>query len=345
MEKLGMSLNGFGNDDVSILFRSIEEGASLKHLRIYHINGFMISCATIERLLLMCWMTTSVKELDFRRCCFDGNSLSYLLKALSKRTIIDNLNLSFVATTTKSNWQAILPSVRVSKLVLADENLASGPVIQQFAGHEYIQHLNFIQCSDSFLRSGVCEFLQENTSPLELILDPRAVFKGPSIRGIESQSPGLKSITCHSLANIDLVDFARRVADMHCLRKLTLGQFPEAILSEEFFLILAQSMKQNTSLCTLSLPECLATNAAIRSHLVNIRCFLAINRVGRMRLIEHHDPVPDSLWARVLVRSSCDPDGIFYALRERPDLCGYRQPTVMAATHDDENPTKRPRFL
>jgi hypothetical protein len=56
---------------------------------------------------------------------------------------------------------------------------------------------------------------------------------------------------------------------------------------------------QNTTLCSVSLPIRLLANAAIRKdlakHLITIRYFSAINRVGRLRLIEHPDPVPNGV--------------------------------------------------
>jgi hypothetical protein len=65
--------------------------------------------------------------------------------------------------------------------------------------------------------------------------------------------------------------------------------------------------------------------------LANIRRPLAINRVGRLRLImEPRDQVPAGRWAHMLARSSCDPDGIFCALCEKPDIV----PTCSSAHHD-----------
>ncbi len=70
---------------------------------------------------------------------------------------------------------------------------------------------------------------------------------------------------------------------------------------------LAQGVGKNSSLYSLTLREAPKTNAAIRNHLNSIRPSISINRVGGLRLLDRHNPVPTGLWASVLSRSSFDP--------------------------------------
>jgi hypothetical protein len=78
-------------------------------------------------------------------------------------------------------------------------------------------------------------------------------------------------------------------------------------------------MEANSTLWTLSLEGVDVVETKANTYLPKIRQNLAINRVGGNRLLSV-PIIPAGLWARVMERSSNEPDGIYYLLTERPDI-------------------------
>jgi hypothetical protein len=83
---------------------------------------------------------------------------------------------------------------------------------------------------------------------------------------------------------------------------------------DEFLEALGDSLLQNTTLTSLTLCG-IHLDHETSSH---FRYLLATNRVGRYSLMTEH--VSMGIWAKVLERSSYEPDGIFFVLMEKPGI-------------------------
>jgi hypothetical protein len=83
---------------------------------------------------------------------------------------------------------------------------------------------------------------------------------------------------------------------------------------------LFQSVKENTSICSLLANGEELVNAATGEADPLLEHYLKLNRAGRCVLKESETCMPPSLWANHLSRSSDDPDVLFYFLRMKPTL-------------------------
>jgi hypothetical protein len=126
-----------------------------------------------------------------------------------------------------------------------------------------------------------------------------------------------------------MVSFVEGISNMTGLRKLAF--MSGCSYSEDFFVALLESMEQNTSLGTLSFDALNVEETNADKYLPRIRCLLAINRIGRHRLMTV--PIPLGLWAYLLERSSNERDGLYFALAERPEIV---TPTRKRKHHLDE---------
>ena len=85
---------------------------------------------------------------------------------------------------------------------------------------------------------------------------------------------------------------------------------------------LLQSVKENTSICSLFVNYGDPIDAATGEVDPLLEYYLKLNRAGRYVLKESETCMPPSLWANHLTRSSDDPDVLFYVLRMKPTLVG-----------------------
>jgi hypothetical protein len=194
-------------------------------------------------------------------------------------------------------------------------------MIDSIAENHFIQHLDLKDsCPDSDLQTQMfCDvLLRQNSGLRELEMDVSYGF-GTLLTGSMQLNTNLKSLSLEYIDKAELVTFAEGLATMRGLRKLALG--PSSEPTEEFFQKVLQSLEHNDTLWTLAIANGVQYFNAfdIHQYLPKIRYFLAINRVGRHRLLTL-PMIPMGLWAYVLVRSSHAPDGIYFCLTQKPDL-------------------------
>jgi hypothetical protein len=234
-----------------------------------------------------------------------------------------------------------------------DMNYCEGDLFKRLStilrSHPSIQRVRFHDCGmfmfgtvfDAIAENQIpsvefswCEFCSVTAADLQLLLVPgtiqELIFDKCTFRhghraerilaACIEKNRSLRSFTynhCTLLIPILLFDaVTTMVAQNRNLKKLHLS----SILDGKFIADLAQILEQNTSLCSVSLHMPPPIDAALRHHLERIRYFAAINRVGGLRLTEYQGHIPHGLWARVLARSSANPDGVFFVLMEKPDI-------------------------
>lgn len=126
------------------------------------------------------------------------------------------------------------------------------------------------------------------------------------------------SIDCFNAPG--LMAFARGVASMPTLRKLTFGVFVTEYTTA-FFKALLQSLQINTTLWELNLEGlALENNKIADTFLPQVKYWLSLNKAGRGLLGYHDEDVALGLWLHVLARSSHDVDALFYFVRENTRL-------------------------
>jgi hypothetical protein len=326
-------------------FRCIEASQSLKCLRIRQ-QGSGITLATIERIMLMCFATESVRELDFTGCIFQAEAFYYLLRTLSKRTMIQTLNISSFSQVADdpafsvSKMSRQVAKLQVNRLILSSNaNFMSDSLLQEIDNAGFIHHLDFSDYSDVFFSHYISDFLDGESlkKTVELILDPEPKFKA-SPAAEKELGGGLKSITLRPKEASNLFHIVRGF-DYGCVRKLTFGRFSFDITAQLLSTLCCYVTESD--LCSVSFQGGISTPISddMRDQLNELRGDLAVNRVGHFYLVQYEGHVPAGLWARVIARSSCDPDGIFFALTEKPEIAGFNLDTAVGNEDNDDDET------
>jgi hypothetical protein len=116
-----------------------------------------------------------------------------------------------------------------------------------------------------------------------------------------------------------LPDMKLRELDMYCRDLMDDDRFK---LASEDMARLLQSVKENTSICSLWNGD-YPIDASTGEVDPLLEYYLKLNRAGRYVLNESETCMPPSLWANHLSRSSDDPDVLFYFLRMKPTLVAW----------------------
>ncbi len=309
LETFGLLIEG-GDRFYHDLFDAIEEGQSLKCLRI-RSETTNFGPSNVERIVNKIVATRSIQELEFDRCPFRREEFMHLLQTLSRQEAVKILRFSQIST----DWEdeetpevlRQLVNLKIDRLVVDRSLELTVPVIQEIVDAGFIKH---VELNSSTALNGFCDLFNRQTrlSALFVNLKPETHV---DLNG------GMESVWCN-LNNDDIVELARQVGRMQGLRKLSIRQDLPGAVTPEFFSALAESLKSNKSLGKLSLHGFSTTEASVCNQLASIRRSLAINRVRGLRLTRHS--VPLGLWPHLLEISSCDADGIFHVLLEKPDM-------------------------
>ncbi len=298
------------------LFRAVEKQDTLQSLQISQSN---LNIESMEALVTICLTLRSLKKLNLRDCRCEKNALEFLARTLSKFNAVDTLIFDFVHCIRPFEFDVNFGNVQVKKLVFCDTDIGDEPfslMLESIANNPFIDTLEVTNVNEQDLRRVSEILLLRNVGPTELVIDNGRGF-GNLISEAMQVNPKLKSLIIDDMEAAELITVAEGLANMPGLCKLSFRK--NCAFSKEFFRALLDSMEHNTTLCTLSLENIPKDESA--RFLPRIHYLLAINRVGRHRLMI--DPAPVGLWARVLERSSNEPNGIFFALTENPDLVSY----------------------
>jgi hypothetical protein len=268
----------------------------------------------------MCLSISSLRKLDFCNCKFTENSLEYLARTLSRSNAIDTL--IFEGFFRNGPLEVTFENLQVEKLLLspsAFEKETFLHMLESLANNPFIKCLE-VSDGDTEELHMVCDaLLRQNVGPAGLVINGGCNCDGfnPMISEVMQANTNLKSLTICHMNEANVITFAEIVANMRGLRKLA---FDHCHFSEECFRALQESLERNDSLWTLSFENTSMQDQFLKAavSLQRIRYLLAINRVGRHRLMTV--PAPVGLWARVLERSSNEPNGIYFVLTEKPDI-------------------------
>jgi hypothetical protein len=296
------------------LFRAVEQQNTLQSLQI---SRSRLDLESMEALVTICLAVTSLKTLHLSDCVCDKNALEFLARTLSKVNAIDVLILDCLQNQPDvSQLEVNVGNVQVKKLVLTHSHVKGdsfSQMLESVANNPVIDCLEATDDDEQHFRQ-VCEILlRRNIGPTELVIGNGSDF-GTILSEAMQVNTTLKSLSIDCMYSADLVTVAEGLANMHGLRKLSFKK--NCWYKSDFFRALRDSMERNTTLCTLSLDN--IPNDESACFLPRIHYLLAINRVGRHRLMTN--PAPVGLWAHVLERSSNEPNGIYFALTEKPDI-------------------------
>ncbi len=162
-------------------------------------------------------------------------------------------------------------------------------------------------------------FLLENGGPSELIMDMYGQTSNTeTVTEAFQQNTSVSSLTIGSFDDNCLSVFAKGLATMTGLRKLSFRLHEQDKDLEKFFYYLVTSLERNTTLQTLTFSGINPNHVLFRRYVPYLRYFLAINRIGRQRLFT--ETVPVGLWPHVLAKTSNEPAGINFVLRGMPEI-------------------------
>ncbi len=311
------------------LLRVVEKKNKLQSLRVVSST---LDRRAMEALMMMCLSISSLRKLDLCYCEFVETSLEYLARTLSRSNAIDTLifgTLTGDHPLRNGPLEVNFENLQVEKLVLFCRSFDHETflhVLESLAKNPFIKCLELSSggCIREKLQV-VCDvLLRQNVGPSELVIwgSRHCDDFNLMISEVMQANTNLKSLSIGIMDKANLVTFAENVAHMRGLRKLTFTHFSEH--SQDFFRALQNSLERNTTLWTLSFENTFMQDwkdefSDAAGYLERIRYLLAINRVGRTSLMTVSD-APVDIWARVLERSSNEPDGIYLVLTEKPDI-------------------------
>jgi hypothetical protein len=279
---------------------------------------------SMEAIMNVCCAEASLTRLDMSCCIFDENASQFLAQTLSQTNAIDTLILESIQMQRPRFRLCVnLGNVQVKKLVLSHtyiEEETFSEILESVSNNSYIKGLELnhavIETSEHE-NSVVCDFLlRQNRRSPELVIGVHRNCVAMITEAMQLNTSLDSLVIDYIMSKTDLVTFAERLVNMRGLRKLAFEGM--CSFSKEFFRALQESLERNTTLCTLSFGRITPYDPYAASYLPRIRYLLAINRVGRHRLMTV--PAPVGLWARVLASSSNEPNGIYFVLTEKPDI-------------------------
>jgi hypothetical protein len=293
---------------------------TLGRLESLQLSNSKVDHLLMQPIVMMCFAIKSFRHLTFHSCAFTGKAMIFLAKTLTENMLLDTLRLEQVTTTKDSclRWNC-LGSLQVKKLCLKGTEFfpeTLQEIMDDISDNPRIESLDL--SGGVMERKGAFEtlcndLLLQNLCPPELIIDSVGEDTDLITETLQRNS-SLKSLTIGGLSDSGLVTFAHGVANMNCLRNLCIQLNKDNEVIDEFLEALGDSLLQNTTLTSLTLCG-IHLDHETSSH---FRYLLATNRVGRYSLMTEH--VSMGIWAKVLERSSYEPDGIFFVLMEKPGI-------------------------
>lgn len=139
----------------------------------------------------------------------------------------------------------------------------------------------------------------------------------------------LKTLTIGALGGaglnaIALNAIASCLPGMHGLKSLTVKYLIG--LTTQCMDSFLNALERNTELEHVYLTPTTTDDSWLLAEIMpQVKHQMALNRGGK-RILKSESHVPASLWPRILARMSNDPDGIFFFLREKPDVLINKPP-------------------
>jgi hypothetical protein len=301
---------------------------SLEDLSVWSTH---IGLEGIETILMKCFLMKSLQTLGFHRCIFTRDAMDLLIFAVSNNKILETLIIDQVEFEQVEIYQQSFGNLQVSTLCLtgSGSRLDSSSTLDDIANNPSIQRLDLtdggLQTEEEFQKL-THSLLVPNRGPSELIIGEVESSVDVLVEGLQRNS-SVKSLTVGSLSERSLVTFARGLATMNGLVKLSIaGLSDDDDYMEAFFQALEHSMEVNTTLQTLTLAGFGCANDTVKRYMPKIQYFLAINRIGRHSLMTAPS-VPAGVWAHVLAKTSHEPAGINFVLTSKPDIVVVAAPS------------------
>ena len=327
-----------GDDDLSLIARAIEGHQTLISLDVS--GNTLFGAPGIMDLVSMTMRVPTLREVNLKNCSLNSEALAMLATRLVGNQTVQKLDLSGSAIDDASAvlFRYLLHGNEFLKILeVAMCNLSSAGFMSIVAG------LAWNVALDEFMAG---ENPQIDSSALETYLELVRANKGPAevYLSVTMSTPHRSFIN----VNDDLAaDFALALQRNTKLRHFTFGRVSLAGLrsifdgladmklreldiccahldgfASEDMARLLQSVKENTSICSLFVNYGDPIDAATGEVDPLLEYYLKLNRAGRYVLKESETCMPPSLWANHLSRSSHDSDVLFYFLRMKPALVG-----------------------
>jgi hypothetical protein len=305
-------------------------------------------------------LSSCVKELDFSNCLFDLEALELLTNVLARvPNVVDTLVLSELTLHFNDDNDddhekvtamvfKTMGAVLVRKLVIQGIGLDAHNFPGFLRGLAVNTSLEYLDLSSNpigtrqILALGRCLIGSEAAAASRLkelrLEDVHAGDEAAEFMAhqVLQQNTTLQVLSIDHFGVTGLLAFARGIAYMPSLRKLTLGVSVTEYTTEVFTTLL-QSLEVNTTLMELQLeglklndtmtPITSNTNNNMNQvahvYLPHINALLTANKAGRCLLALPEEEVPIGLWLAVLAKSSNDADAIFYLVQENTQLWPY----------------------
>ncbi len=325
--------------------------ASIKLQRLKLGLYDQVTLPLIQAITIACCdfnLASCTKELDFSNCIFDVDALNLLTDVLARvPDVVDTLILSEM--TLHDDGEEEEEEERVGPLLLKKIGavLVRKLVIQGIGLHAH----NFPGFLQGLAFNTSLEYLDLSSNPIgtqqvmalgrhllssttgwglkELYLedvhagDEAAEFMA---RQVLRQNTTLQVLSMDHFGATGLLEFARGIAHMPSLRKLTLG-VSVTDYTTDVFTTLLQSLEANTTLMELELEglklDDKTTNKLAHVYVPQIKYWMTANKAGRCLLALPEEEVKLGLWLTVLAKSSQDADAIFFIIKENPRLWPY----------------------
>jgi hypothetical protein len=322
--RLGLTIEiDNGSNCLFEVFRSAKGSQTLQSLEIRESQ--QLNHHSMQAISLLCFTIKSFQELSFHKCSFYHGAMTFLIESLSNNKLINTLTLEQVTIFDSDDKLMTMScgSVQVEKLNLSGTKFDLNSLLQTMKdtanmGCIKTFHLCDDKYNNDFVIRYVCDaFLRPNRGPSELIMGKLNANTILVLTAALQQNTSVKVLDIpQDLHLFDIVRFSQALANMG-LRRLSLKSTNS--YAGPVFRALQEGLEQNTTICQLCIDgDDSLQNVAPRC-LDRIRFLLTTNLVGRHTLTTAPD-VPAGLWAHVLAGSCDAADGIYFALREKPDI-------------------------
>ena len=319
-----------GDDDLSLITRAIEGHQTLIAL---NVSSNTFGAPGIMNFMSMIRLVPTLHKVNLRYCNLNSEALTTLATRLVGNSTVQQLYLGkneiddagaiLFATLLRGN--EVLKTLQLKQCNLSSSGftqivagLASNVALDEFAADEN-------QRIDGFALETYLELVRANKGPAEVDLcntmqivndDLAADFALALQRNTKLIHFTFRRVSLAGLRSIfdGLADMKLRELDICCAHL-------DGFASEDMARLL-QSVKENTSICSLFVNYGDPIDAATGEVDPLLEYYLKLNRAGRYVLKESETCMPPSLWANHLSRSSHDSDVLFYFLRMKPALVG-----------------------
>lgn len=257
--------------------------------------------------------------------------MEFLVQTLIKHKLLDSLSLIGCSSTPLfSDIPADLSigkmQVRQLGLIRSESPGTLPQILDDIGSNPFIHSLEIEGNFETFPMELCNDLIRKSTGLTEL--EVRGMeHKAAELIDALQENINLKCLRVNGVDETDLITFGQQLGNIPCLRKLTLDLRDGIVVTQDFYQTLDQSLESNSSLWTLVINNMRLNDTPCASeYLQRIRRRLAINRVGGPSLLTARVPV--DIWPHVLVKSSEDPDGIYFALTGKPDIVAPDHRTV-----------------